>query len=70
MVTNSLQHGEIARGIYRLYAWVIMPNHLHTVLKARDRTRARDTLAQRPNGSNSESPAWPNRSLFLARLVV
>jgi REP element-mobilizing transposase RayT len=33
MVTNALQYGEIARGFYRLYAWVIMPNHLHIILK-------------------------------------
>ena len=33
MVTNALQYGEIVRGFYRLYAWVIMPNHLHVILK-------------------------------------
>ena len=33
MVANTLQYGESARGFYRLDAWVIMPNHLHVILK-------------------------------------
>jgi len=31
MVENALQYGETARGFYSLYAWIIMPNHVHMV---------------------------------------
>ena len=35
MVANALRYGESIRGLYQLYAWVIMPNHMHVVLKPR-----------------------------------
>ena len=35
MVTETLQYGETVRRFYDLYAWVIMPNHVHVVLKPR-----------------------------------
>ena len=37
MLMNALQYGEAARQFYHLYAWVIMPNHVHVVLKPRVR---------------------------------
>jgi len=33
IVENALQYGETARGFYSLYAWVIMPNHVHMVFE-------------------------------------
>jgi putative transposase len=33
MVENALRYGEAARGLYSLYAWVIMPNHVHVVFE-------------------------------------
>jgi REP element-mobilizing transposase RayT len=30
-VDEALQYGETARGFYSLYAWVVMPNHVHVV---------------------------------------
>ncbi len=33
IVENALWYGETARGFYSLYAWVIMPNHVHAVLQ-------------------------------------
>jgi REP element-mobilizing transposase RayT len=33
MLTAALQHGETARQLYHLHAWVIMPNHVHVVLE-------------------------------------
>ena len=33
MFVEALFHGEAARGLYDLYAWVVMPNHVHLVLK-------------------------------------
>jgi REP element-mobilizing transposase RayT len=33
MVANALRYGESIRGLYQLYAWVIMPNHVHAILK-------------------------------------
>jgi REP element-mobilizing transposase RayT len=33
MVANALQYGEKARQFYELYAWVIMSNHVHLVLR-------------------------------------
>lgn len=35
LVANTLHYGEATRRFYDLYAWVIMPNHLHVVLKPR-----------------------------------
>jgi REP element-mobilizing transposase RayT len=35
MLTNALQYGETARQLYRLRAWVIMPNHVRMVLEPR-----------------------------------
>jgi REP element-mobilizing transposase RayT len=35
MLRNALQYGETARQFYKLYAWVIMPNHVHVVLEPR-----------------------------------
>ena len=33
MVEEALQYGEAGRGFYSLYAWVIMPNHVHVVFQ-------------------------------------
>ncbi len=33
MVVSALLHGESVRVSYDLYSWVIMPNHVHAVLK-------------------------------------
>ena len=33
MFVEALLYGEIARGFYTLFAWVIMPNHVHLVLQ-------------------------------------
>lgn len=33
IVENALQYGETARGFYSLYAWTIMPNHVHAVFE-------------------------------------
>jgi hypothetical protein len=33
VVENALEYGETARGFYSLYAWVVMPNHVHVVLE-------------------------------------
>jgi len=32
-VEEALQYGEAVRGFYSLYAWVIMPNHVHVVFE-------------------------------------
>ncbi len=37
MVVSALQHGESARASYDLYSWVVMPNHVHVVLKPHQR---------------------------------
>jgi putative transposase len=33
IVENALRYGETARRFYSLYAWVIMPNHVHPVFQ-------------------------------------
>ena len=33
LVAEAVLHGERARGEYELFAWVVMPNHIHIVLK-------------------------------------
>lgn len=33
MVEDAIQFGETVRGFYALYAWVIMPNHVHMVIE-------------------------------------
>ena len=33
VVTETLLHGECGRQFYQLRAWVIMPNHVHGVLR-------------------------------------
>jgi REP element-mobilizing transposase RayT len=35
MLVNALHYGEIARQFYHLYAWAIMPNHVHVILQPR-----------------------------------
>jgi REP element-mobilizing transposase RayT len=35
MVEKALQYGAMVRGFYSLYAWVIMPNHVHVVFEPR-----------------------------------
>ena len=35
MLTDALRYGEATRQFYRLYAWVIMPNHVHVILQPR-----------------------------------
>ena len=35
MLVNAIQHGETVRRFYDLYAWVIMPNHVHTIFRPR-----------------------------------
>ena len=35
MLVNALQYGETARRFYHLYAWAIMPNHVHVILQPR-----------------------------------
>jgi REP element-mobilizing transposase RayT len=35
MLVNALHYGEATRQFYRLYAWVIMPNHVHVILEPR-----------------------------------
>jgi REP element-mobilizing transposase RayT len=35
MLAAALQYGETVRQLYKLYAWVIMPNHVHVVLEPR-----------------------------------
>ena len=33
IVENALQYGETVRGFYFLYAWGVMPNHVHAVFQ-------------------------------------
>jgi putative transposase len=33
IIENALHYGENPRGLYTLYAWVIMPNHVHVVFE-------------------------------------
>jgi putative transposase len=33
IVQNALHHGETARQLYTLYAWVVMSNHVHVVFE-------------------------------------
>ena len=33
MFVEALRHGETARRFYDVFAWVVMPNHVHVVLK-------------------------------------
>jgi REP element-mobilizing transposase RayT len=33
MVTNTILHGESERQFYQLRAWVVMPNHVHVLLR-------------------------------------
>ena len=35
MLINTLHYGEIARQFCHLYAWAIMPNHVHVILRPR-----------------------------------
>jgi len=35
MLAAALQYGETVRQFYKMYAWVIMPNHVHVVLEPR-----------------------------------
>jgi len=35
MLANALRYGETVRQSYWLYAWVIMPNHVHVILRPR-----------------------------------
>lgn len=44
ILAEALLHGERARREYDLFAWVVMPNHVHLVLK--------------PNGKLSETMRW------------
>jgi mutator protein MutT len=37
IVVAALHHGERARASYDLYSWVVMPNHVHAVLKPHQR---------------------------------
>jgi putative transposase len=37
IVVSALHHGESARRAYDLGAWVVMPNHVHAVLKPHQR---------------------------------
>jgi putative transposase len=33
MIEDALQHGDAARNFYSLFAWVVMPNHVHVVFQ-------------------------------------
>jgi putative DNA methylase len=33
IVSDAIQFGETARRFYTLYAWVIMPNHVHVIVE-------------------------------------
>ncbi len=33
VVVNALLYGESARRFYQLHAWVVMPNHVHTIFQ-------------------------------------
>lgn len=35
MLAEALRYGEAVRQSYWLYAWVIMPNHVHVILRPR-----------------------------------
>lgn len=35
MLVNALHYGEVTRQFYHLYAWAIMPNHVHVILQPR-----------------------------------
>jgi REP element-mobilizing transposase RayT len=35
MLVNALHYGETPRQFYYLYAWAIMPNHVHVILQPR-----------------------------------
>jgi len=35
MLAEALRYGDAARQLYRLRAWVVMPNHVHLILEPR-----------------------------------
>jgi putative transposase len=39
IVENALQYGDTVRGLYSLYAWVVMPNHVHVVFRPKSPLR-------------------------------
>ena len=57
LVENALLHGNGRR--YRLYAWVVMPNHVHTLLA----TKPESTLSQALHGWKSFTAGAANRVL-------
>jgi hypothetical protein len=36
VVADALLYGETGRGFYQQYAWVVMPNHVHAIIRPRD----------------------------------
>jgi hypothetical protein len=40
MLAKALRYGEAVRQSYWLYAWVIMPNHVHVMLRPRKNCQA------------------------------
>ncbi len=69
MLVNALQHGATVRQFYDLHAWVIMPNHVHVILRPRvelpDLTRwlkgRTSRIANRILGRTG-SPFWQDES--------
>ena len=66
MVEEAFQYGEAVRGFYSLYAWVIMPNHVHVVFEPKGSVAGNYAVAQRANQPFSEPYSQAHRSALLA----
>ena len=70
VVVSTLLYGETVRGLYRLHAWVVMPNHVHVVFQPQTAMPPHHAMAQRENRPCGEPDPGAHGEAVLARRVV
>jgi hypothetical protein len=70
LVANAILTGDSERRFYQLGAWVVMPNHAHSVDSAFGSRPGSDEVAERIDCEESEPNPGPNRKSVLAGGVL
>ena len=66
MVAGMLLHGQESREFYELFAYVVMPNHVHLLIMPIQPVYGHHAVAERFHGAPGEFNAASDGEAFLA----
>src|SRR5580658_6305690 len=67
---EALLHGENVRRAYNIFAWVVMPNHVHVVMGSAHPTVRDHAVVENRNCKPGQQADWEDRNALLAERIL